>query len=112
MARLGYLSRTAEFLVTSLVILVHALGRHTQRYSQWGSSSNADSRYQYSSHRFHRLTALIIRHALTLSFHAYNLPSLQILPTAAFLFFFSTDSTDFPDYNSDYRRLLLLLYLQ
>ena len=30
----------------------------------------ADSRYQYSSHRFHRLTALIIHHALTLSFHA------------------------------------------
>ena len=30
----------------------------------------ADSRYQYCSHRFHRLTALIIHHALTLSFSA------------------------------------------
>jgi len=69
-ARLGYLSGAAEFLVTPLIILVHALGRHTQRYSQWGSSSNADFRYQYCSHRFHRLTALIIHHALTLSFHA------------------------------------------
>ena len=31
---------------------------------------------------------------LTLSFQAYNLPFLQILPTVAFLFFFRTDSTD------------------
>ena len=26
-----------------------------------------------------------------------SIPSLQILPTVAFLFFFMTDSTDFPD---------------
>ena len=65
-AQVGYLSESAEFLVTPLV---HALGRHTQRYSQWGSSSNVHSRYQYSSHRFRRLTALTIRHVLTLSFH-------------------------------------------
>ena len=30
----------------------------------------ADSRCQYCSHRLHRLTALSIHHALTLSFHA------------------------------------------
>jgi len=44
-------------------------------------------------HRFHRLNTLII----TLSFQAWNLPNLQFFPTAAFLFFFSTDSTDSPD---------------
>jgi len=31
------------------------------------------------------------------SFHAYNLPFLQIIPTVAFLFFFRTDSMDSPD---------------
>ena len=31
---------------------------------------------------------------ITLSFQAYNLPFMQILPIIAFLFFFRTDSTD------------------
>ena len=33
----------------------------------------------------------------TLSFQSGNLPFLQILPAVAFLFFFRTHSTDFPD---------------
>ena len=49
------------------------------------------------SYQFHRLTTLIIHHPITLSFQAYNLPSLQILHTVAFLFFSRTDSTDSPD---------------
>jgi len=35
---------------------------------------------------------LVIHHPFTLSFKAYNLPFLQILPTTAFLFFFRTDN--------------------
>jgi len=31
--------RAAEFLVTPLIIVVHALGRHTQRYSQWAAAA-------------------------------------------------------------------------
>jgi len=42
-------------------------------------------------------STLIIHHPFTLSFQAQNLPFLQIFPTVAFLFFFRTDSTDFPD---------------
>ena len=48
------------------------------------------------SHRFHRLTTLIIHHPVTLSFQASNLSFQQILSTA-FLFFLRTDSTVSPD---------------
>ena len=53
-----------------------------------------------------RLTTLIIHFPLTLLFQADNLPFLQILPTAAFLFFFRTDYMDSPDC------LLLLLSIR
>jgi len=43
------------------------------------------------------LIIISIPSSITLSFHAYNLPLLHILPTVAFLFFFRTDSTDSPD---------------
>ena len=43
------------------------------------------------------LIIISIPSPLTLSFQAYNLPFLQILPTVAFFFFFRIDCTDSPN---------------
>jgi len=64
------------------------------------------------SHWFHRFTTFIIHHPFSLSFHAWNLPFVQILPTIASLFFFRIDSVDSPGcywYFSAYLFLLFVL---
>ena len=48
---------------------------------------------------------------LTLSFEASNLPFLQIFPTVAFLFFFSTDSTNSPDFLPIFRSISVFYLL-
>jgi len=46
----------------------------------------------------HTYYYLVFHHPLTLSFQAYNLPSLQILPTAALPFFYlNIHYVDSPD---------------
>ena len=50
--------------------------------------------YEYGRRTFRDLCVF---QPFTLLFQASNLSFLQIRPTAAFLFFFRTDSTDSPD---------------
>ena len=48
-------------------------------------------------HRFRRLNTLIVHHSFTLPFRAWNLPFLQILPTAALPFLLQDWLHGFPD---------------
>jgi len=84
--------KSGSYIVFYCIILVFILFSFPYLYG----------RYTANCHTYYYL---LFHHPLTLSFQAWNIPFLQILPTAAFHFFFRADYMDFPDC------LLLLLII-